>query len=59
LYSWRIEKFSALTIFCQKQQFATEKVGEQLSLFGDGKEVPDTIWYGYVQGMDDEWNFCS
>jgi len=39
--------------------FATEKVGEQLSLFGDGKEVPDTIWYGYVQGMDDEWGFCS
>ncbi len=34
--------------------FATEKGGEQMSLFGDGKEVPDTIWYGYVQGMENE-----
>ena len=39
--------------------FATEMVGEQMSLFGDGKEVPDTIWYGYVQGMDDEWGYFS
>jgi hypothetical protein len=39
--------------------FATEKVGEQLSLFGDGKEVPATIWYGYVEAMDDRWDFCS
>ena len=39
--------------------FATEKVGEQLSDFGDGKAIPDTIWYGYVQGMDEEWGYFS
>jgi hypothetical protein len=39
--------------------FATEKVGEQLSDFGDGKGVPDTIWYGYVQGFDEEWGYFS
>jgi len=26
--------------------FAFEKVGEKLSLLGDGKEVPHPIWYG-------------
>ena len=39
--------------------FATEKVGEQMSDFGDGKGIPDTIWYGYVQGMEDEWGYFS
>lgn len=34
-------------------------MGEQLSLFGDRKEVPDTIWYGYVQGMEDGWGYFS
>ena len=39
--------------------FATEKVGEQMSDFGDGKGIPDTIWYGYVQGMENEWGYFS
>lgn len=39
--------------------FATEKVGEQLSDLGDGKPVPDTIWFGYVQGFVDEWGYFS
>jgi hypothetical protein len=29
--------------------FATEKVQEQVSLI-DGREVKDTIWFGFVQG---------
>lgn len=39
--------------------FATEKVGEQLSDFGNGKAIPDTIWFGYVQGMENEWGYFS
>lgn len=39
--------------------FATEKVEEQLSDLGDGNPVPDTIWFGYVQGMEDEWGYFS
>jgi len=27
--------------------------------FSEGKPVPYTIWYGYVQGMDDEWDYFS
>ena len=39
--------------------FATEKVEEyRLSLI-DGKEVPDTIWYGLVQGLEEEWGDFS
>jgi hypothetical protein len=30
--------------------FATEKVQEQMSLI-DGKEVNDTMWFGFVQGF--------
>jgi hypothetical protein len=39
--------------------FATEKKGEQLSDFGDGKGVPDTIWFGLVQGFEEEWGYFS
>jgi len=39
--------------------FATEKSGEQLSDFEDGKPTKDTIWYGYVQGLDEEWGYFS
>jgi len=39
--------------------FAVEKDREQLSDFGDGKGVPDTIWYGLVQGFDEEWGYFS
>lgn len=39
--------------------FATEKTGEQLSDFGDGKGVPDTIYFGLVQGFEEEWGYFS
>jgi len=38
--------------------FATEKVQEQFSLI-DGKSVPDTIYFGYVQGFEEEWGDFS
>ena len=38
---------------------ATEKTGEQLSDFGDGKGVPDTIYFGLVQGLEEEWGYFS
>jgi hypothetical protein len=38
--------------------FATEKVQEQVSLI-DGKEVKDTIWFGFVQGFEEEWGDFS
>lgn len=39
--------------------FATEKTGGQFSDLGDGKHIPDTIWFGYVQGFEDEWGYFS
>jgi len=39
--------------------FATEKDREQLSDFGDGEGVPDTIWFGFVQGLEEEWSYFS
>lgn len=36
-----------------------EKVEEQLSDLGDGNPVPDTIWFGYVQGFEEEWGCFS
>jgi len=39
--------------------FATEKVREQVSDLGDGKGVPDTIWYGFVIGTCPEWGCFS
>ena len=38
--------------------FATEKVQEQTSLI-DGKYVTDTIWFGFVQGFEEEWGDFS
>ncbi len=38
--------------------FATEKVQEQTSLI-DGKPVKDTIWFGLVQGFEEEWGDFS
>ena len=38
--------------------FATEKVQEQESLI-DGKPVKDTIWFGFVQGLEEEWGDFS
>ena len=39
--------------------FAVEKVRDQESDLGDGKGTPDTIWFGYVQGFDEEWGDFS
>lgn len=38
--------------------FATEKIREQISLIND-KEIKDTIWFGYVQGIVEEWGYFS
>jgi hypothetical protein len=38
--------------------FATEKVQEQKSLI-DGRYVKDTIWFGFVQGFEEEWGDFS
>ena len=38
--------------------FATEKVTEQESLI-DGRYVKDTIWFGFVQGLEEEWGDFS
>jgi hypothetical protein len=45
--------------------FATEKVedrkkgSESGGSIIEGKEKDDTIWYGYVQGLEDEWGNFS
>lgn len=40
--------------------FAVEKVREQLSDFDDGGPgVPDVIWFGFVQGLEEEWGDFS
>lgn len=39
--------------------FAVKKVCEQESDLGDGKGTPDTIWFGYVQGLEEEWGNFS
>jgi len=39
--------------------FAVEKVGEQMSVFDDGKPVKDTIYFGLVQGFVEEWGYFS
>ena len=38
--------------------FATEKDREQESLI-NGKGVQDIIWFGYVQGLVEEWGYFS
>ena len=38
--------------------FAVEKVREQTSII-NGKAAKDTIWYGFVQGFEDEWRDFS
>lgn len=44
---------------CGWYWFATEKIRNQLSDLGKKKLVEDTIWYGYVQGFDEEWGYFS
>lgn len=39
--------------------FATEKAGEQLSDFGEGEPVKDTIYFGLVQAFEEEWGYFS
>ena len=38
--------------------FATEKVRTQTSII-NGKPVKDTIWFGLVQGFEEEWGNFS
>ena len=38
--------------------FATEKVGEQTSII-NGKPVKDIIYFGFVQGFEEEWGNFS
>jgi hypothetical protein len=38
--------------------FATEKIQEQESVI-NGKDVKDTIWFGLVQGFEEEWGNFS
>ena len=38
--------------------FATEKAYKQESLI-NGKGVDDTIWFGFVQGIEEEWGYFS
>ena len=30
-----------------------------MSDLGDGKAIPDTIWFGYVQSLEEEWGYFS
>lgn len=39
--------------------FAVEKDREQISILDGGKECNDTIWYGFVQGLAEEWGCFS
>ena len=39
--------------------FATEKIQEQESDLGNGIGVPDVIWFGLVQGFEEEWGDFS
>ena len=39
--------------------FAVEKVEERLSDLGDGKPIPDVIWFGFVIGLEPEWGYFS
>jgi hypothetical protein len=45
--------------------FATEKIEERKpgvkggGSMIDGKEVADVIWYGFVQGLEEEWGNFS
>jgi len=45
--------------------FAVEKVEERRaadgsgSVMADGSVVDDTIWFGYVQGLEEEWGDFS
>jgi hypothetical protein len=44
--------------------FGVEKIEERKVAEGggsmiDGKEVDDTIWYGFVQGLEEEWGDFS
>jgi hypothetical protein len=38
--------------------FATEEAWEQTSVI-DGKPVNDTIFFGFVQGFEEEWGYFS
>ena len=39
--------------------FATEKIGEQVSIFDEARPVKDTIYFGLVQRFVEEWGYFS
>lgn len=40
--------------------FATEDTGTEKRVLPDGREVPnDTIYFGFVQGNEEEWGYFS
>ena len=39
--------------------FSTEKARDQMSDFGDGERVKDTIYFGLAQGFEEEWGYFS
>lgn len=42
-----------------EERIPTSEGGEGGSDLGDGKEVRDTIWFGLVQGQDEELGYFS
>lgn len=59
LYVYGKKVIKAWESFSGWYWFATEKDHNQDSDFGDGKATPDTIWFGYVQGLEEEWGYFS
>ena len=39
--------------------FATEEAYKQDSMIDGQVHKDDTIWFGYVQGLEDEWGYFS
>ena len=39
--------------------FGTERAYKQDSLINGHVHKDDTIWFGYVQGLEDEWGYFS
>lgn len=39
--------------------FATEIDRDQVCILGDSREVSDTIYFGFVQGLEEEWRYFS
>ena len=49
----------SLIINSEKSRKRRRGVREKLIDFGEGRGIPDTIWFGLVQGFEDEWGYFS